>query len=271
MNKTYVFVSGAAGGIGSETVNLLAQRGFQVFAADIDERVFEIFSDQKIVPIKVDITNDESIKAAVTKIRQITDYLNGVVNIAGVFDQFALVEAQPESFKRLIDTNLVGAQLLTSALFPLLKNARGRVINLSSETVLAQLPLQSYGLSKKLFDTWNTQLRMELALLDMKSIIIRAGGHQTPFINQSQEIINRIDQKSNYQRLFTRTKEKAQSILSKKQADPAKLATVIYQALTDVRPKNTYHVNISLLLNMLSLLPARIREVLVVWQLKKWM
>ena len=107
-----------------------------------------------------EITNQKSIQKAVQQIQQHTDCLYGLVNIAGFFDQFPLVEAKPERFYQLINIHLVGQQHITQVLFPLLKQAKGRVINLSSETVLPQMPIQAYGLSKKLFDIWSTQLRM---------------------------------------------------------------------------------------------------------------
>ena len=237
MNR-YVCVTGAAGGIGEATVKLLVEKGFYVLAADLQLDVLKKFSSPKVIPILLDITDLESINSAVRIVSTHTSNLHGIVNIAGVFDQFPLVEAKPESFEKLIRTNLFGPQFITQALFSLLEKGNGRVVNLSSETVLVQMPLQAYGLSKKLMDVWNTQLRMELKLLDMHVSVVRAGGHLTPFIKKTTAIIGNVDANSRYADLMRQIKVKAQSILMKTNNDPSDVARVIYKALTTRNPKN---------------------------------
>ena len=170
-----------------------------------------------------------------------------------------------------MQTNLAGHQNITQALFPLLFNGKGRVINLSSETVLSQMPLQSYGFSKKLFDVWNTQLRMELELLGLKTIVIRAGGHQTPFITQSAKKLSLVNEQSRYYGLMKKIREKGLRMLSKKHSDPADLANVIYRALTIKTPKQIYAANMSPLFRFLSVVPPRVRELFIMIMFKRWM
>lgn len=271
MVHKYVFVTGAAGGIGKATCLFLAAKGFHVFAGDWSKELLSCFSDNKIIPVQVDITNPESIEEAVKVIKSHTSYINGIINIAGKFDQFPLIEVEPRSFEDLINVNLIGQQSITRALFPLLSKAKGKVINLSSETVLAQMPLQAYGFSKKLFDVWNTQLRIELKLLGMDVIVVRAGGHQTPFIDQSIEVIKDVSQNSGYSKLMIKIKDQAHKMLLKPQSDPSDLARVFYKALTASKPKKRYNVNVSLLFRLLSALPMDLREYFMIRQLKKWM
>jgi NAD(P)-dependent dehydrogenase (short-subunit alcohol dehydrogenase family) len=252
-------------------MELLVRQGFRVFACDIDGAALKKLGSENIIPLIMDISSRESIKQMLAIIERNTNQLHGLVNIAGRFDQFALVEAKEGAFEALLDVNLYGPQQLTSLLFPLLLNAKGRIINLSSETVLAQMPVQVYGLSKKLFDVWNSQLRMELKLIDMEVIVIRAGGHQTPFIEKSKEIIGITDPSSIYSSLYKRIKEHGIKILSKKQHEPLDVAKVIYKALTIKNPKHVYNVNVSSLFKLLSMLPERLREEMILNQLKKWM
>lgn len=271
MQGKYIFVSGAAGGIGKETISYLVNNGFHVFAGDKNPEVINIFSRPNVTPILLDITNENSIEQARRTIASITDKLSGLVNIAGIFDQFPLMEVSHDAFEKLINTNLVGHQVMTRTFFPLLYKGKGRVINLSSEMVLAQLPLQAYGFSKKLFDIWSTQLRMELNLLDMRVVTIRAGGHMTPFIEESSKIIGEIDRQSKYMNLMERIKAQGQKMLRKPKADPIDVAKTIYKALTRNKPKKVYNVNVSFLFIAFSLIPVGIRERLISYQLKKWM
>lgn len=271
MPKKYIAVIGAAGGIGKVTTNLLIKQGFIVFACDVNTDNLVKEHKKGVIPVKIDITIKQSVIQALNVIKQSTNALQGLVNIAGTFDQFALVESQDDAFQRLLNANLIGPQLVTSLFFPLLKNAEGRIVNLSSETVLAQMPLQAYAFSKKLFDTWNTQLRMELRLLNMKVIVVRAGGHQTPFIQKSKEVLTNFDKESKFVNLYDRAKKVGVKQLDKKQNDPVDVAMVISKALILRTPKHVYHVNVSLLYRCLSFIPQRIRELLIVVQMKKWM
>lgn len=270
MKEKYVLVTGAAGGIGKETTVLLADKGYNVFACDIDEIGLNSFDDKNIIPIRMDVSDIGSIDEASTLVKSYTSYLNGLINIAGVFDQFPLVEATYSSYKKLMDVNLMGPQSLIGMFFPLLHQVKGRVINLSSETVLAQMPLQSYGFSKKLFDVWNTQLRIELKLLDMEVVVVRSGGHQTPFITKSSEVLGRINKESRYASLMKKIKHQGQKMLDKKQADPIDLAVVFHKALTASKPRKVYYVNVSILFKSLSIIPSGLLEFLMVRRLKKW-
>ena len=114
-------------------------------------------------------------------------------------------------------------------------------------------------------------MRMELELLDMKVITIRAGGHSTPFIDLSSKIIGKIDENSKYKNLMGKIKSQGQNMLAKSMADPDDIARVIYKALTISNPKKVYYVNVSLLFRLLSLIPYGMREQMIKYQLKKWM
>lgn len=269
--KKYIAITGASGGFGLSACKLLSEKGFYIFALDIQAHIYEDQYSKQIIPIQTDITSQKSIESAIQQIHQYTDQLNGLVNIAGFFDQFPLVEADPERFNKLMNINLVGQQYITAAMFPLLKKAKGRVINLSSETVLAQMPLQAYGFSKKLFDIWSAQLRMELELLGMKVVIIRAGGHRTPFINRSIQVLSVLEVNSLYFKVLQQIKIKGLNVLNRVNNDPMDVSNIILKTLTINNPKKVYHVNVSYLFRMLSFLPERLREFILLKTFKKWM
>lgn len=271
MSDKYVLISGAAGGIGKASTLFLADNGFIVFAADKDTEALKSLKSEQIIQISLDITDQQSIDRAVKKIRKTTDKLHGLVNLAGTFDHFALAEVESATFRKLIDVNFSGQQQLTQSVFPMIQNAKGRIVNLSSETVLALMPLQAYGFSKKLMDVWNTQLRMELQLLDMHVIAIRAGGHQTPFIRQSFDALAKTDGLADYRKLKEKIRQQGQKLLAKKMADPRDVAKTIYRALNVKKPKKYYNVNVSYLFRLLSLIPEGLREKLFNYQLKRWM
>lgn len=271
MSERFVVVTGAYGGIGRKTCQLLAADGFHIFALDKNLPVPDKRSEDSYTWIRVDITNHSDISSACKLIERHTSELHGLVNIAGIFDQFPLMEAEHKQFNDLIFTNFIGHQYITKTLFPLLDCVKGRVVNLSSETVLAPMPLQAYAFSKKLFEAWNDQLRMELGLLGMHVIIIRAGGHLTQFIQRSVDVLSRYDHTSKYAVLLKTVKDNGNKILQGVKNDPKDVASKVVQAMTDPRPPQKYHVNVSLLFRFLSIIPTKMRERLIMRQLKKWM
>jgi len=268
MSQKYVAVTGASGGFGGATCKLLLDAGYYVLAFD---KVKTVYDHKNLLAIKVDISNQSSVEESVKLIASRTDRLDGLVNIAGAFDQFPLAEVDADRFYNLISSNLVGHQILLQALFPFLHHARGRIINISSETVLAPMPLQSYAFTKSLFETWNDQLRLELGLLNMKVIKIRPGGHLTPFVSSSKEVISQVDGSSLFTGIMRKTKKTGIDILGKVHHDPIDVAKVILKALKKPNPALVYHVNVSWLFKLLSLIPARVREKIFIKTMKRWL
>lgn len=271
MSERYVVVTGANGGIGRNTCQLLAADGFRIFALDKSLPEPENKSIDSYTWIRVDIADHSDILSAYELIKSHTSELHGLVNIAGIFDQFPLMEAEHKQFNDLIFSNFIGHQHLTKALFPLLYGGKGRVINLSSETVLAPMPLQAYAFSKKLFEVWNDQLRMELSLLGMHVIIIRAGGHATQFIRRSVDVLSDYDHSSKYAALLQKVKNNGIKILKGVKNDPKDVASKVVRAMTDPRPFQKYHVHVSLLFRFLAIIPQKLRERLIIGKLKSWM
>lgn len=269
MNGNYVVITGAFGGFGQSLTRLLLDKNYFVFA--LDKNIPERSTKRNLIPIQCDITDETSLNNAVEVVKTITDKLSALINLAGKFDQFPLVEDSMNGFRKIIELNLLAQQAVTMSMFPLIRKGKGRIVNLSSETVLAQLPLQPYGLAKKMFDLWSSQLRIELALIGISVITVRAGGHKTNFIEQSVSSLNQINKDSLYVELHRKTQEKAIKILKRISKSPEEVAKVIVKAVEAKRPRKIYHVNVSFLFRALSLLPPGIRERLIQYSLMKWM
>ena len=91
-----VLITGAYGGMGRATAELLCERGFRVFA--LDKKVGE--ARENIIPIEADITSDESVKSAFEAVKSHTDSLYAVIHFAGVYMLDSLVEIEDEAFRR---------------------------------------------------------------------------------------------------------------------------------------------------------------------------
>ena len=79
--KPSILITGAYGGMGRATAEVLAGQGFRVFA--LDKVVGESKND--IYPVEADITDEESVKAAFEQISRETDRLFAIIHFAGIY------------------------------------------------------------------------------------------------------------------------------------------------------------------------------------------
>ncbi len=140
MNKS-VLITGAAGGIGEEMCRQFAKAGYDVaihynsseskalsLKAELEERY-----NVKAVPIKADLRNSNDVKALAVTALNTFGKIDVLINNAGVayFSLFQLADEQ--KVIDLFDINLMSAMSLTKEILPsMIKNQRGRIINISS-------------------------------------------------------------------------------------------------------------------------------------------
>ena len=94
MERKFVLVTGAFGGMGEKVVNQLLDSGYSVIALDI--RIKE--EKKNVYPIQVDLTDEQSIISAFEKVNAITKSLCAIVHFAGIYMLDSLVEKEGASF-----------------------------------------------------------------------------------------------------------------------------------------------------------------------------
>ena len=258
MGHRTALITGAGGGLGHATVERLVANGWKVFAADISTDLLRSsMHDPDVVPILMDVTDRESIKSAYETISSQTDRLDGVVNFAGVIGLGSLTDIPEERLARILDINVMGTFRVNKKFLPLLEAAKGRIVNISSETGWqSAAPFNGpYAMSKYAIEAYSTALRRELALLGIRVITVQPG----PF---------RTDMVAGIERSFTQAENETQKFASVIRAlkglaakqinsahDPDILAQVIETALTAKRPKPVYSVRPDRLRSSLERLP----------------
>ncbi len=183
MNQVlHVLVTGAGSGIGRASVEYLAARGDHVFAgARKDRDLGELGRLRNVIPVRLDVTQPESVDAAVARVRGLTDTLDGLVNNAGSVVAGPLMDITPEQMREQLEVNLVGVHRVTRAFFPLLLAARGHVVNISSTGGRVAMPFMGpYVASKFALEAFSDSLRRELEPCGMKVSVIQPGAIRTP-------------------------------------------------------------------------------------------
>ena len=178
----HVLVTGAGSGIGRASVEYLAARGDHVFAGARNDRdLGELGRLRNVIPLRLDVTQPESVDAAVARVRGLTDTLDGLVNNAGSVVAGPLMDLTPEQMRDQLEVNLVGVHRVTRAFFPLLLAARGHVVNISSTGGRVAMPFMGpYVASKFALEAFSDSLRRELGPCGMKVSVIQPGAIRTP-------------------------------------------------------------------------------------------
>ena len=259
-----VLITGAAGGVGKVMARYFLQKDWHVIGCDIDCIALDEFhEDSKFRSIQVDVTSDQSIARALIEINSAISSLDGLANSAGIFDHFPLAEGSPDQFEKVFSVNVLGAIRMTRALFPLLRAGKGRIVNISSETALASLPMQVYGVSKRMLEVYTDALRLELGLIGMKVITIRPGAHSTKLLSHSRKCLGQIEENSAFKEILYTVKDKGQMIIDQGASDPKDIAKIVYLSVTVPSPRRVYHVNVSHRFKILAWLPRVLKEYIV--------
>ena len=136
MGKVAV-VTGAARGIGKETATRISKNGAKVALWDYDEKNIQLLSEKignNSIPLKVDVSDENSIKNAAEIVRDKLGTPSLLVNCAGIAgDNATVADTDPNEWRRVININLTGTFLCCRELVSgMVNNNYGRIVNIAS-------------------------------------------------------------------------------------------------------------------------------------------
>ncbi len=254
-----VFFTGATGGLGQVCVQALSQRGWQVFAAGTNEaKLARLGQLPGVIPVRTDVTSQQSVEAARDTILQHTDRLDAIANFAGISSFASLVEGDPlPILQRNMDINLMGTARVNAVLFPLLERGKGRILNCSSTAgwTTAQPFSGTYTASKRALEGYNDSLRRELMFLGIPVIKLQLGAYNTPMVGEVEaQFETALRQTTRYRDMLQRLRPVMISVL-RGSRDPQEVAPVVVKALESPRPRRRYRLGTGWSLGLLELLP----------------
>jgi len=193
-----VVVTGASTGIGAACVAELHQRGYHVFAgvrkSEDGERLQREVSET-VEPVYIDVLDVESIRKAAELVRDRVGEagLRGLVNNAGIVISLPVEFFPLNEFRRQMEVNFTGQIAVTQAFLPLLRMARGRIVNISSLTAHVTAPFSgAYGASKSALESVSSAMRMELKPWGIDVICIEPGSVATPIWTKSTDTAEQL-------------------------------------------------------------------------------
>lgn len=181
-------VTGAATGIGEALVLKLANEGWQVFAG-YRKRTPEQASwwqHPQVTALQCDVADDEQCQQVAATIAGATSgRLDLLVNNAGYPSNAGVIEAADMAdYRYTFEVNFWGVMQLIQACAPMLRAARGRIVNTASASVYMAIPMGSaYPVAKLAMKAMTHHLRLEMAPFGVQVTVLEPGGVETPMVD----------------------------------------------------------------------------------------
>ena len=238
-------ITGASSGIGEATAHQLMRQGYTVYAAARRvERMADLVKAGAHA-LQLDVTDDASMRAAVTRVMDETGRIDVLVNNAGYGSFGALEDVSIAEARTQFDVNIFGLARLTQLALPHMREQRdGYIINISSVGGKIWEPLGSwYHATKFAVEGLSNSLRVEVARFGVKVVVIEPGLIRTEWSGIAADHLEAASEGSAYgdqAAAIARSLRGAngQSLAS----DPQVVAAAIGKAVASSRPRTRYAV-----------------------------
>ncbi len=184
-----VLVTGASSGIGLRTTEVLSRNGYYVYAgARKDEDLQRLSAMNNVQGIRLDVTSQEDVDAAVATVTAAGRGLYGLVNNAGVAIIGPLIEVPIEDLEWQMDVNLTGPYRVTQAFAPLIIESRGRITTTGSISGILSGPfLGHYSMSKHGVEAYTDALAAEMAGFGVEVSVVEPGNYKSQIVASMRE------------------------------------------------------------------------------------
>ncbi|MFZ4878405.1 oxidoreductase [Janthinobacterium sp. Mn2066] len=238
--KTVALITGASSGMGKDFALRLIKEGYAVYgAARRVDKMADIEAASGHV-LALDVTDDDSMAAAVQQIIKEQGRIDVLINNAG-YGQFGALEDVPlDEGRRQMETNLFGAARLVQLCLPHMRaQGYGRIFNISSIGGKLAGPLGGwYHASKFALEGYSDALRLEVKPFGIAVVVIEPGGVESEWAGIATQEASRYSAQGAYAGLvkgFGKIQENTG------QAPTRVISDLIVKALKAKQPKARYH------------------------------
>jgi NAD(P)-dependent dehydrogenase (short-subunit alcohol dehydrogenase family) len=191
-------VTGGGSGLGAATARALLDRGARILVADINEEAGETLASGKdeALFVRTDVTDEESVRAAIDAARRAFGGLNGLVNCAGVAPAIKVIGRKGvhplDAFAKAVQINLTGTfnaiRLASEAMVenePDEEGERGVIVNTASVAAFdGKIGHAAYSASKGGVVGMTLPIARELARHGIRVMTIAPGIFETPMVEE---------------------------------------------------------------------------------------
>ena len=244
-NNKVILLTGASSGIGYDTAVALAQQGHKVYAAARRVERMEPLRQYGIVPLKMDVTDEESMKTGVKTLLDAEGRIDVLINNAG-YGYFGAVENVPmDDARNQLEVNVFGLARLCQLVLPTMRAQHsGRIINTAS---VAGRSVFYYGgwyhVSKYAVESLSDAMRMELKPFGIDVVIIEPGAIKTNWGIIAADHLIESSRGTAYEQTGTMMANNLRNMyLSNTISNPAVVRKAIVRAVNARRPCTRYRI-----------------------------
>jgi len=230
--------------MGKETALQLIKEGHIVYGAARRVESMKELVDNGGHAIKMDVTNEETIKQGVEQLIQEQGKIDILINNAGYAIYGAVEDTSIEDARRQFEVNIFGLARLTQLVLPHMREQKsGKIINISSMGGKIYTPLGAwYHATKHALEGWSDALRIEVKQFNIDVVIVEPGAIATEFGDVMLEPMLSRSGEGPYSHIAHSMANATRSSYEKKGASspPSVIANVISKAINAKKPKTRY-------------------------------
>ncbi len=232
-----VLITGTADGMGKTHAERLIKEGHIVYGGDIQYEKNKYLDKIGGHVLKMDVTKDDEVEAAVDQIIKKHGKIDVLINNAG-YGVFATVEEMTmEDAIAMVNVNLIGVGRVTKAVLPhMRKQQSGKIINISSMGGKMYFGLGSwYHSTKHALEGWSDCLRVDVKKFGIDVVIVEPGIINTNFYNVNATKGAKYTQNTNYGHMY-KLMEGGIAAMS----EPEEISEVINEIVENPEPETRY-------------------------------
>ncbi len=268
MTKKIILITGASSGIGYNTAMVLATQGHKVYAAARRVEKMEPLRQKGVIPIKMDVSSEDSIKNGLNIIMQTEKSIDVLINNAGYGYFGAIENVSMEEARRQLDVNVFGLARLCQLVLPIMRQqGSGRIINTSSVAGKSVLYFGGwYHVSKYAVEAFSDALRMEIKPFGIDVILIEPGGIKTEWGIIAAQHLAESSKNTAYQQQGLHVSDSLDKIYHMNiLSQPQVVTNAISKAVNSKYPRTRYRIGFAARTILIShhILPARWWDALI--------
>ena len=195
-----IIITGAAGGIGSATADVLHEEGATVVAVGRDTSEVALIasarSDDRWHPTELDVTDPDAVDRVFTAVIEGFGRIDGLVNNAGVLIPHDVPSSSLREFDAIFGVNVRGTYLCCRAALPaMIAQGAGSIVNIGSiNSIGAEKQLALYVASKGAVLMLTKAIALDHAHQGVRANVVCPGFVDTPFNVPHYELLGGREQ-----------------------------------------------------------------------------
>ena len=261
-NSKIILITGGSSGIGYDSAIALAKQGHKVYAAARRVEMMEPLKEFGIVPLSLDVTDDNSMQECVKSVLNAENRIDVLINNAGYGYFGAIENVKMEEARKQLEVNVFGMARMCQLVLPTMREQHlGRIINIASIAGRATVYFGGwYNVSKYAVETFSDALRMETKPFGIKVVLIEPSAIKTNWGIIAADNLEKSSKGTVYEeKAFNEANNMHKAYTSNMFSKPKVVTRAICKAVKRRRPRTRYCIGRGgkMIILLHSMLPTR--------------